>query len=320
MFSMYEGSTKTEFNLQNLFAAPIMYVTGKWLGEKSPNGIYLVRAIWVVGLALASMTLFGVFNSITEHGFTGGVRSLVVSTSGLEISATVLAGLLIILVAYAGVTFSLANEFKNSERVLIFTFFIISLIAATRLGSRTLLALGLLSTLQGIYINRKSYKISRMLLTISALIIFFTVSIEYTSKAIDIFSYYQDRIEDENVGIGSAGGRSEKWMNSLILIVTHPMGWGIEINGYSHNLWLDTARNGGFISLLFLIIITYRVARSIITLISKNSSDITFKTTISCLSVSYLLLFSVEPILDGFVYVFASFCCLWGIIQGYTSK
>ena len=318
MFSLYDGHEKTEFNMQNLFAAPALYITGKWLGEKSKSEIYLVRAIWITGLALASITLIAVINNIVQHGFTGGVRNLVVSDAEQETSATVLAGLLIIIVSYAGVIFSISTALKNTDKALISIFFILSLISAARLGSRTILLLGIVSILQGIYINRKKYNFFHLSFIIFAIVISSIASIEYMSNALDIFSYYEDRLEDEGTGIGSAGGRSERWINSISLLINNPMGWGINLNGYSHNLWLDAARNGGIISMLFLIILSHRAIKSIIKTISISSNDMAFKTLVSCLSISYLLLFLVEPIFDGFVYVFASFCCFWGITQGYS--
>lgn len=320
IISQYDGQNKTEFNIQLLFVAPILYVAGKWLGEKSSHGIYLVRSIWLVGLSLASMSLVATFSSIIKDGFTGGIRSFTVSNTGLEISATVLAGLLVILVAYAGVTFSTSKELSKIERALIFTLLSLSLLAAARLGSRTILIIAIISIIQGIYINRKHLGLLKVFLLITSLLIFFSLALSYINSFVDIFSYYQDRLDNAEVGIASAGGRSEKWINSLSLIFTHPMGWGINLNGYSHNLWLDTARNGGIISFTLLVILSVRAFQSLRNAISNNKNDMAFKTTISCLGLSYFLLFSVEPILDGFIYVLSSFCCLWGITQSCRSK
>lgn len=315
--SQYDGYKKTEFNVQLLFATPVLYWSGKWLGDNQAHSGALVKIFWLIGLALASMTLLTVFKEVALYGFSGGSRGFIDSVTGQEISATVLSGMLVVLVAYVGVAFSPPQTLGKADRVIIFVFFLLGLFAAARMGSRTLLAIGALSIFQGLYLNRRIYG-GKGLLTVSFFFFVATyLAIDYISSIVDILSYYQDRLDSEEHGISSAGGRIERWVNSLSLIIANPLGWGFEINGYSHNLWLDTARNGGIPSLTLISILTFNAINDFRKSCYKNFRDAAYSTTVACVGTSYFLLFCVEPILDGFVYVFLSFCCFWGVVKSY---
>lgn len=315
LFSQHDGRYKSEFNIQLLLAPPILYLTGKWFGQKAISSMTVVRVFWLIGLALATMTLKAVFTDIIQNGFSDGARNLVVSDNGDELSATVLGGLLVILVSYSGLAFSISPLFNKIERFLILLFFLLSIFAAARLGSRTVIAIGIISLIQGIFLNRKHYRLFRLSLVFSIFLASIFYFIDFISGFIDVFSYYQDRLDSDDYGTTSAGGRTEKWLNSIVLMIENPMGWGIDVNGHSHNLWLDVARNGGLISFTMSIIVTSCIVKSFLKSLSRNSNDNYFVTAISCIGTAFLMLFLLEPIFDGFAYVFFSFCCFWGIVH-----
>ena len=318
--SLYDNHKKTEVNIQLIFVAPILYLCGKWFGDKATNSVVIVRVFWLVGLALAFISLHAIFADIVLYGFSGGSRNLTVSVTGSETSATVLAGMLVVLVAYSGVVFSTTSMMTIAERILIFSFFLLAIFAATRIGSRTILIIGLVSLAQGFYTNRRNYSALGLFATLCLLLGLAYLIFNYATSIIDITSYYQDRLNSEEYGFGSAGGRFDKWVKSFTLMIEYPLGWGIDVNGYSHNLWLDVSRNGGFISFLLILLITFRVVKLFIKSAYRNSNDICYVTAVACIGTSYLILFFVEPIFDGFIYVFASFCTFWGMVQAFRPK
>lgn len=314
--SFIDGYKKLEPNTQILIASPILYLGGRIVGIKTPTIISALKLFWIVGIFLASMPLISISIDVLQHGFLGGSRSISISDSEQEISATVLGGMLIIPAAYAGLLFSPTSTIRLHEKTIIIIFFTLTLFSATRIGSRTILIIGTVSAIQGIYMNRKKLGLFYTISSCTAILIILYLLINYLSEAFDIFSYYQDRMGSEEYGVGSAGGRTEKWIASFQLMLDKPMGWSIDENGYSHNLWLDIGRNGGAIAFAASIILTTRAIKDFKKTLAKHHRETTYTTLIVCTGTAYTIIFFIEPIFDGFVYTFASFCCLWGLING----
>lgn len=320
LISQFDVQNKTEFNMQYFFVPPILYLSGKWLGDKDISSIVIVRALWLIGFALASMTLKIVFTDILNYGFVGGVRNIATSGSDKELSATILAGALVLLAAYSGVVFTSSALLNKTDRVLIIIAVFICLGISARLGSRTIIFIVAISIILGILINLKHYRKKEWFFFVFSIIIIGYLIATYVSADIFLLNYYLDRADSNDVGISTFGGRVEKWTNALYLLVDNPMGWGIVENGHSHNFWLDVARNGGIIPLIISGVMTFIVGKTFFKSISRNSCDIIYRTAATCISSSYLLIFMLEPILDGFSYVFYSFCCFWGVLQTYKSS
>ncbi|MBL0253061.1 MAG: hypothetical protein IPQ12_11040 [Polaromonas sp.] len=111
------------------------------------------------------------------------------------------------------------------------------------------------------------------------------------------------------------GGRLDRWVDALSLIPSHPFGWSSFDFGYAHNLWLDVARNGGWFSFLMSILLSVLFVFNFKSALKNNREDILYLSFIWCLAIGFSALFMVEPIMDGFVYVFSAFCLFWGVIN-----
>jgi hypothetical protein len=125
-------------------------------------------------------------------------------------------------------------------------------------------------------------------------------------------------MESREYGASTAGGRTQKWAKSFEYIVERPLGWSVEDFGYSHNLWLDTARAGTVIALVFLLLFTLLSFKRIFTLLRKTEIDIVFKNQCLVYYLAFMLQFFVEPIIDGSFELFALFCLFLGIIKRKT--
>lgn len=316
IISSYNAYEKSEVNNQLLIVPPILYIFCKWGGYKYYNPSQISKLFWIIGLSLSLLALLSVYIDIIQNGFLGGGRSLTLIGVGQEIHATGLAGMLIVPIAYSGVLLASDQRFYLHEKIILIIFFLLSLLAAIRVGSRTFLIIAAISFLQGMYINSKKSGIKITLLISLIFLMSGYYLFDFLSNTLDIFSYYQSRMDSEEHGLQTAGGRSEKWLKSLSLMASNPMGWDFQINGFSHNLWLDTARNGGLISFTILIFLTIKLITSINISLKIFSTNSFYRTSVTCVFTAYFILFSIEPILDGYVYVFCSFCCLWGLVEG----
>jgi len=315
IISSIEQEFKTEFNLSLLVMPAVLYASGKLLAYKSRDSVALVTSFLLIGLSLASMTLLGLWRDVELMGFEQGSRNIAVSHDGEVISATVLGGTLIVLISLGGVFFSQAKSFGWIKQGLFILLFILSLLAAVRLGSRTLLAIGGACMLLGFAHNARAKSSARTVLAMGVFLIISYLLLDWLSGLINLDFYFRDRLDSSEFGSATAGGRLERWIGALALIPFHPLGWNFQETGYAHNFWLDAARNGGWPTLIMAILLFALFISDFKKALKRNRGDMVFSTFAVCLSLGFILLFMVEPILDGFPYVFGAFCLFFGVIN-----
>jgi len=172
----------------------------------------------------------------------------------------------------------------------------------------------MISLFVGVFYNYNKQSLFKTFVVIIAVLIpIFLIYVKYSDK-IDFTFYFLDRMNSDEFGVMTGGGRVVKWIESLNLIITNPFGWKISLNGYSHNLWLDVARNGGWISFIFSILIFISYFQNLKKYLNHSSNQI-FKTLNLSITFCLVGLFCVEPIMDGFIYVFGFFCFFWGLLN-----
>ncbi len=314
LISNLDGFNKSDTNYQLLYLPALLYAGGKWIASEATNSRSAAFGFILIGSMLASMAFAGVIFDVMQNGFVGGGRGIALpGLSDQEISATVLSGTLVVIVACGGVVFSGGRDLSLVWRGIIFVFYLTGLFVALRLGSRTLLVIGAGSLLIGFVVNMKQYGFLRSAVVSGVACIIVYLFLNSVDANIDLFNYFQDRADSDEYGAGTAGGRTEKWENAINLLLENPLGWALNLNGYSHNFWLDAARNGGWPSLILSIAITLMALNSLLSSINKNENSRVYVTTIVCATFGFMALFFVEPILDGFIFVFSAFCCMWGI-------
>lgn len=299
---------------------PVAYLIGGWIGSCCKTDGNFLNAQILIGISLSFFTVLSVVINIYDYGFAGLSRSIeIIGLGDSEYNATVAGGFLILLTGMAGVSLCVDSKMTTATRIIIFVLAIFGITAALRLGSRTHLLIFFTSMLAGYWVNKESFGLYRkVILYVVALGLFFYVSKNLNDEAL-FLSYFADRINNTDVGAATFGGRLERWTMSIDRILSNPGGWSFGEIGYAHNLWLDTARAGGWWSLFMLTLFT---ATAIATLYNafKCNHGLIFRTTLVCLALSFFLIFSVEPILDGFVYPFSVFCTFLGCVKGYSKE
>lgn len=314
-FSFVDSEIKTGAPPALLIMPPVMYICGKWLAFRSRNSSELVTSYLFIGLALSFITFLAIWSNFIGAGFEQGSRSINISEQGEEISATILGGMLIILVSFGGVVFGKSQDFGLMRRIIVILFFVLSLLAAVRLGSRTLLFVGGLCLFVGFIYSSRTHSVMKSSMVA---IFFFAVGyflLDWLSKTIEVDFYFRDRMDSVDYGAITAGGRLDLWLGSIGKILFNPFGWSFNEFGYAHNLWLDAARNGGWVSFLLLIVVTGLFLLSLTNAIIASKGDSLFTTFVLCMSTGFMLLFMVEPILDGYLYVFSAFFVFFGVIS-----
>lgn len=320
LVSGIDSYNKTEYSPALLIMPAVLYAGGKWLGYCSRNGFDAYFSFFLIGSVMAMLPMLSILRDISLFGFDGGTRSIVYIGVEQEFSATVLGGMMILTVAFGGVAFSIAKQVGILSSGLVFIGFGLAVFSAARLGSRTLLLIALVSFLIGLLLNIVSKNNVRYYFY-SVLLILIAIGLVFVGlEDFGLDNYFKDRIGTSDYGADTAGGRLFQWQDSLSLLAVSPLGWGIGEVGYAHNFWLDAARNGGWISFLFSLVLTLMFVRSLYDSIISNPGDSVYRTGALCVAVSFFMLFMVEPILDGFPYVFGVFCCFWGIVNSFRDR
>lgn len=319
VFSVFFLNEKTEVGFQLIFAPIAIYSCGKWFGYSSAHSKSIFYSFFAFGFFISFPVILNVFIDVLSRGFAGGGRNISIDSDGVEKSATVLAGMMIIVAAMSSMGIVAFKEFGWLARCFVFIFFVISVFVSFRLGSRTLLMVMLCSMLMYLAQSSMGKNKSNSLLIFAFVFIFGYLFSSFSSDSSDLFLYYQDRVDDE-YGVATAGGRVVKWMSSIEMILSNPLGWGVNVIGYSHNFWLDVARNGGWVSFVLILVVTFCAVITFFYSIKRNKFDRFYTGFLLGLGAGYFALFFVEPILDGFLYVFYSFCCLWGMVSSFNSQ
>lgn len=317
---LFHGNASVVEASRQVLLPAAAYLCAKWLGMVSKSVTDVFAYVFSVGLSLAFFTILSIATSVATDGFTGLSRSIaLIGIEGDDISATVLGGYLIIMAALTGVLLSGSSSVGWIWKTLMFLLVMTVLVCAARLGSRTLLFVVAASAICGLRLNSRamSKKISG-LLVLSLLPCFIVLSYLVAEQSV-LISYFEDRLNSSEAGVATFGGRSGRWFEALILLVQNPFGWPFSEIGYAHNFWLDVARTGGWISLLLLIVFSV-VSFRVLQRAYNGCGDNFLKTLIVSVSVSFALLFFVEPVLDGFIYPFAAYCAFVGCINGYIKQ
>lgn len=132
----------------------------------------------------------------------------------------------------------------------------------------------------------------------------------------EVFDAYALREEgDDGTVLADGGGRTVRWVDAIMELPNHPLGWESSAKGYNyvHNMWLDIAKQAGWIPFFLLILITYRIIVSIRRLLRIDNSSVAY--TLLGLNTCIFFAALVEPVVGGVF--FACYCMIWGVQERY---
>jgi hypothetical protein len=307
--------------IPNIFVPSLLYLVGKYvsINYKKPN-IWLFF-LFYLSFVFSIIPMISILIQIQENGFEGSRSMYLIWDKNLVLNATGLASYLTLNIASIGLIN--AKKVTKLERIVsigIVVVFLFSLVCVLRLGSRTQLVLGIVSLIGSFMLNLKHNTFLKNLIFIVCLSFLISYIIINFNENFDLIKFYTDRLDDQESSIGSAGGRSDRWLGALESVITDPFGWELKRFGYAHNLWLDVARVSGIISLLFLILFTLSSIKTWIKSLKILKKELFLRNYIFMYFVNIILIFNVEPIMDGCYLLFLLFCMFVGLLSGIASK
>lgn len=204
---------------------------------------------------------------------------------------------------------------KLSIRIGYILVALFSLLVVVHLVNRSGLIIGVLILITAtLWVSRrnfsKSIKVVLLLLLIGLLM--------YQSEIFNetIFNAYQSRETGSSYDSVEFGGRLTLWVNAVSKVFTSPFGW--TQNSYAHNYLLDTARVGGWIPFILLLVATCGWIKYFLKLIKKEYSP--FVLYLICISISIFLSMMVEPVLDCSILYFSLFTMFWGMTRDLSTE
>lgn len=312
-------SPDAEFVAYQLILFPTFaYLLGKSFASSAPAHRNVQIGLFAMSVALAVLPARVALGDIGAVGFSGGDRSLYVEGLGIALSATVMGGLIALSLSQSAAIISGGIRQQKALFAAGLIAAVMLLLVALRLGSRTQVMIFIICLMFGSLINASSSRaLWKKIGVVAIAAALFAVSSDilpgFTDS--DLGTYFRDRMDDSQYGASTVGGRTERWLDAIESMVQHPGGWSLMGGGYAHNLWLDVARVSGWMGLFALLMFTVvhlRVAHRCLRSSKQGSAPASLLLAVLALN----LLFMVEPIMDGFLYVFYAYCAVIGMVAG----
>ena len=318
LFYIFYMESGLQFIFIYAFFPSFFYLFGKYLVIPNIKSGSLVLIFFTIGFIFSLSALTSIIINLKEGGFSQLNREIPMFWSGKPMKATLMAAYLTFNMCIPIIYIIKQKKNQLLINLIAGLIFIASLLSSFRLGSRTQLVICILSIMISfIYvIPRQSFKANVKLFLIvlatSVLILKF-IPLDLNASYLSVLG---SRLQ-ESGNVSSAGGRTTLWTNALENLFDYPLGWQGNNVRYAHNLWLDVARYAGLIPFTLLMIFTFRSLRNTLKAIRKNSKELLVNTTLIVFTLASMLIFFVEPIMEGLFFLFTVFCVFQGMINSY---
>lgn len=297
------------------------YLLGKFMANPIKDDRYVFYLLFLSTAVYSLPAVISVYLNFTEVGFVGGERSIEYIWTGEPLSATVMGSYLTLNMCIPAILIAGRKSIPLWFKLVMIVLFILSLICALRLGSRTQLSIFLITSLVAVVyvLRRQTAKENVVLLVfLTAVVIFVLNKVSFDLNE-DWLSAFADRMDKKGADVASGGGRLQRWEKSVANLFIKPLGWDLREFGYSHNLWLDVARAAGIIPFTILTIYTVRTFVQVRKIL-KKVKNVFINGMVLIYALGFLLIFMVEPIFDGMFSLFVLFCFYKGVINKYYEK
>ena len=303
-----KGEIQSAFVALAYLITPVsLYRLGLFLMDEFKDEKSRLRLIFCMVLAYLLNVFVLTVVDLSIVGIVNEDRTLLGhSTSDDALAATLYGLMSSVGIGCVGAAF--AKRMKILPRLLYSILVLMSLLTVVHLINRTGLVISNVTLMVTLF-YRENFKIHRIILGLFILVLlgfglFALGAIDY-----EIFEAYQKREADASMGIATAGGRTQLWLDALDDMFMSPLGWEQQV--YAHNMWLDIARVAGWFAIVPFLVATFFFLRKLWKLIRARYSNISL--LLISLNVSMLLAASVEPVIEGSMLFFGLLMCTWGM-------
>lgn len=307
-FSYFNGFTYDASAIAlYLFAPTAFYIIGKRITNHSETTFQL-SFMWLIIIIMYTADIFrAILVSILMKGeLVNSSRLLYLEASSNSFLLSATQAGLSICVGLVGLPMFLI-ETKKPVKYLYLTVFFLSILSTVHLVNRTglILTIANLVFLLSLYFRKK---IVYFIFLLGLIFVSLIILINQTTLFSEISKSYNARGQEKNI----MGGRSDRWLNALDQLLSSPFGWASDGISYNvHNMWLDIARNAGWIPCSIILYFSCSTIIKSFLLAKHNYSPIYY--LLLGLSITLFLAYFVEPVSGGTFLMM--YCLLWGTIN-----
>ena len=304
------------FVLASTLIAPVsFYKFGCWLMDWMQEDRQRLNFLFLMLLCYLFPALLLTIQDMILVGFINESRRLLADV-GKEDST--LAAILYGLMSSTGIGFialMFSSKIGKWKKLCYLSISIIALLIVVHLVNRTGLVL-LVVCLLFSYAYSTHLRPSKLIITAFLLLIVFFVIIKSGLIPQDVIDAYRNREDSTSTNALEYGGRKVLWDDAFSNIFTHPFGW--KRLQYAHNLLLDLAAVGGWISLIFFLKATFVSVRSFFKVIRQQLTP--FKLALLTVYLSMMLNSMDEPVIEGSLLFFVLLILIWSMVVSISKR
>lgn len=316
IYGLNYGGISLDWLAKNALNPIILYITGYWLSERTNHS---KKAVYILAIGFLSHgflnTMLYTFNtsSMVQRSFR--------NIWGGQITAT-LQNLLFVPVISL-LFYALYYSKSNIQKYVVIAGSAIAVYSTIVLASRTVLYLIVIILLINLVMNTRKRSAGRVY--VSLLFLSIAMIILYEFDVFGVRSWVESsslakRLSGD-ISVNDSLINNVRWTMALKVLQAlkdQPFG-KIDVVSYAHNLFVDMAKYTGFIPAICLLVwsISQSVSYGIFTLKTKRNE---WNIAILGISIAFMIVFFLEPIMEGLPIIFSGFCYLCGIMREHQDR
>lgn len=307
------------------FTYPMCFLIGYNFPNKNTDLLSRERTFKTISVILALGTwLHLMLNFVINFENEEETRNTVDFWIGSELAATGQATLACLMIAVAVATLFSKNKVwvKILAAVALVLAFYYNLILA---GRSMFFLLFVAAAVALIYFMKSGNKLNRTIIVllcvavvVVACVIIYNNNLFGIKDIIEESNFY-NRFFNELSEEKTEDYRGSRKLEYLKYLIDYPFGGGhinSIVDGYAHDLYLDTYDEAGIFACLIIIIIVGSFAVKTFKVLRSKQISFGTKQMLLCLFVVLNLVFWMEPILAGMAWLLSCFCILYGNVCG----
>jgi hypothetical protein len=284
----------------------------------------------------ATMFIYATLNMsyLFRHGWSYSLRGTYDFWTGVYVNATNQGGYLILICVYAPLLLMYWKRLDLKHKLLYIVELVSAIVYTLILGNRTLLLVCLLSVVIAYfyYFFKTKNKVIYLVKTIGIVgIAFLLFLILFNINAFGIKTFWENSTfytRMQYVGTQydvtlRENDRFSTWSKTLGTIYKYPIGGKPDgvILTYAHNLWLDIQWNCGWLPFILMVVLGIMFLVNIRKILKQHrKSNPYYSLFVLAFACVIMLEFMVEPIMEGFFYLFVIFWLMFGALLSNTKK
>lgn len=323
IFLSLNFSTPSFFaSIRHIFLPISFYVIGKSTIKKCPTSDMLLLICFILIFVNSFTPIFSNIEWALNNGFmtTRDIPLLWVSRE--SVASTLIGARLGLIMGLMGLLFiTPTTKIETDLRKVLFIFFLLSVFSLLNMSTRTGFFVALISLFLPILFLIKNYldSIRYIIVLILGIIVVLSLinifGVDALLKSTFIYERFTDGLANVNLNEVETIPRVFRWGYVVNGLFENPFGGKLTYIGggeFAHNLWLDVAWKTGIFPFALLFLFSVRFCLLSVNIFRNLVFSNYFRIFSALISVSVILTFMVEPVIEGLFDMFSLWCLIFG--------